>query len=139
MAEEKVFVGGCLCGQQRYEARKPIEAGYCHCRLCQRSSGAPLLAWVAFRTSSFRKTQGEPATYRSSAVGRRDFCASCGTQLAFRDTRTPERIDVNVGSLDDSSKIEPEYHIWVASRVPWLEIADDLPRYSDEGPEAAAE
>ena len=138
MTRQRVFTGGCLCGDVRYEARDPIDAGYCHCRLCQRASGAPLLAWAAFPTTTFSHTKGEPATYHSSAAGRRDFCASCGTQIAFRDTRTPERIDVNIGSLDDPAAIEPEYHIWVGSRIPWLEIADDLPRYADDGPDAGA-
>jgi hypothetical protein len=137
MMTETIFTGGCLCGGVRYEARDLIEAGYCHCRLCQRSSGAPVLAWAAFPTAIFSYTEGEPATYHSSDVGRRDFCAGCGTQIAFRDTRMPERIDLNVGSLDDPAVIEPEYHIWVESRMPWLEITDELPRYADDGPDAA--
>jgi hypothetical protein len=135
MTRTRVSEGGCLCGAVRYEAADPIDAGYCHCRLCQRSSGAPVLAWAAFPTPSFSYTKGEPATYESSAVGRRDFCARCGTQIAFRDTRSPNRIDVNIGSLDDPAAIQPEYHIWTGSRIPWLEIADDLPRYADEGPD----
>ena len=135
MAEERTFNGGCLCGQLRYEARAPIDAGYCHCRLCQRSSGAPVLAWAGFPTATFSFAKGEPQSYRSSPGALRDFCASCGTQIAFRDTATPTRIDVNIASLDDPASIEPEYHAWVESRVPWLQIGDDLPRYADEGPD----
>ena len=136
MTAASVFEGGCLCEGLRYRASDPIDAGYCHCRLCQKSSGAPVLAWVAFPTAAFSYSAGEPTTYLSSPVGRRDFCASCGTQIAFRDTQTPDRIDVNVGSLDEPAAIEPEYHIWVGSRIPWLEITDDLPRYADGGPDA---
>jgi hypothetical protein len=136
MTEERNFVGGCLCGRLRYEARDPIEAGYCHCRLCQRSSGAPVLAWAGFPIARFSYSKGAPESYRSSPRGLRDFCASCGTQIAFRDSATPTRIDVNVASLDDPAAIEPEYHIWIGSSVPWLHIDDDLPRYTDEGPES---
>jgi hypothetical protein len=135
MTEERIFIGGCLCGHLRYEARDPIEAGYCHCRLCQRSSGAPVLAWVGFPTASFSFAKGEPQSYRSSPEGLRQFCASCGTQIAFRGAATPTRIYVNIASLDDPASIEPEYHIWVGSCVPWLHIDDDLPRYTDEGPD----
>jgi hypothetical protein len=134
MTEERIFIGGCLCGQLRYEARDPIDAGYCHCRLCQRSSGAPVLAWVSFPATSFSFAQGEPRSYRSSPTGRREFCGRCGTQIAFRGTAAPTRIDVNIPTLDDPASIEPEYHIWVGSRVPWLHIDDGLPRYKDEGP-----
>jgi len=138
MTEEKVFIGGCFCGRLRYEARDPIDAGYCHCRLCQRSSGAPVLAWASFPTASFSFVKGEPESYRSSPAGLREFCASCGTQIAFRDTTSQTRIDVNIASLDDPASIEPEYHIWVGSRVPWFHIADDLPRYADAGPDSPA-
>ena len=138
MTEAGVFIGGCLCGQLRYEARDPIDAGYCHCRLCQRSSGAPVLAWASFPTASFSYAKGEPRSYRSSPNGFRDFCANCGTQIAYRGTAPSTRIDVNIASLDDPASIEPEYHIWVESRVPWFHIDDDLPRYTDEGPDTPA-
>jgi hypothetical protein len=136
MTEETGFSGGCLCGDVRYEARDPIDAGYCHCRLCQRSSGAPVLAWASFPTISFSITQGEPRSYSSSPKGLRQFCASCGTQIVFRGSATPQQIDVNIASLDDPTSIEPAYPIWIESRVPWLHIDDDLPRYSDDGPDS---
>lgn len=135
MQEGRSLEGGCLCGELRYRVGEPIDAGYCHCRLCQRSSGAPVLAWASFRGDSFAWLKGEPATYPSSEHGRRDFCAHCGTQIGFRDERTRARIDVNMATLDDPSAIEPEYHTWIGSRVPWMEISDNLPRYEDEGPD----
>jgi hypothetical protein len=136
MANARTFIGGCLCGNVRYEAREPIEAGYCHCRLCQRSSGAPVLAWACFPTSSFSYAKGEPQSYRSSPTALREFCSSCGTQIAFRSSATPARIDLNIASFDDPTSIEPEYHIWLDSSLPWLHIDDDLPRYADEGPDS---
>ena len=34
--------GGCLCGAVRFAARVYLkDAYYCHCRMCQKSSGAP--------------------------------------------------------------------------------------------------
>lgn len=127
-------MGGCLCGELRYEARDPIDAGYCHCRLCQRSSGAPVLAWAGIPSESFSYSAGSPASFRSSAHGVRDFCPRCGTQIAFRDTGATTRVDVNIATLDDPAAVEPEYHIWIASGVPWLHIDDALPRYADDGP-----
>lgn len=138
MQGKGTHVGGCLCGAVRYRAGEPVDAGYCHCRLCQRSSGAPVLAWVSFPGEAFAYEKGAPATYRSSENGRRDFCRDCGTQIAFRDARTDERIDVNMATLDDPGSIRPEYHTWIGSRIPWFEIADDLPRYEDDGPDWSA-
>ncbi len=135
MKELGVVIGGCLCGSLRYEARDLIDAGYCHCRLCQRSSGAPVLAWATFPSALFAYTVGEPATHASSQSGRREFCARCGTQILFRDIDAPTRVDVNIASLDDPVAIEPMYHIWIGSQIPWFRIVDDLPRYADNGPD----
>ena len=133
---QDVLSGGCLCGHLRYQASDLIDAGYCHCRLCQRSSGGPVLAWAGLATGDFSYTQGEPATYASSSSGRREFCASCGTQIAFRNVEEPDRIDLNIASLDDPTRVVPQYHIWVDSQIPWFDIDDDLPRYSDAGPDS---
>ena len=36
--------GGCLCGAVRYRiSAAPSHTDYCHCRMCQRSTGAPVV------------------------------------------------------------------------------------------------
>ncbi len=128
--------GGCLCGAVRYRiAAAPDSVAYCHCRLCQRSSGAPVLAWASVAVAGFAFTAGEPATYRSSEIGLRQFCRLCGTQLLFRHVRSARTVDINVGSLDDPARLVPQYHIWTASRLPWFDTVDALPRYPDAGPD----
>lgn len=127
--------GGCLCGALRYAARgEPVDVGYCHCRICQRSTGAPVLAWASFGTDAFVYTKGAPATYRSSPRAGREFCATCGTQIAFREDNA-SRVEFNVGSLDQPDSFAPQYHIWTESRISWFETADELPRYPDAGPD----
>lgn len=62
----RAFEGGCLCGQVRYRVTsEPKAAAYCHCRMCQRATGAPVTAWVRFPTSAVRFT-GEMKAYESS-------------------------------------------------------------------------
>lgn len=135
MSGKGSYEGGCLCGGLRYRAVDPIDAGYCHCRMCQRSSGAPVLPWLSFPYEGFTYEKGEPAVYRSSSDAQREFCPGCGTQIAFRDTVKRRTVDVNMASLDDPASATPDYHIWTSSRIPWFEIADDLPRYEDDGPD----
>lgn len=128
--------GGCLCGALRYRIEgAPLDAGYCHCRLCQRSTGAPVLAWASIPVERFTFTRGEPARYASTAHGLRLFCATCGTQLLYREAQSPRTYDVNLGSLDDPESIEPRYHIFTRSRIAWFDTADQLPRHEDEGPD----
>ncbi len=123
--------GGCLCGAVRYRLEgPPLGTDYCHCRLCQRAAGAPVVAWGRWPADGFAWTRGEPARFASSARGERSFCPLCGTPLAFGDPGDPTFVDVTLASLDDPSAFPPESHAWTASRVPWLEIGDELPRYA---------
>jgi hypothetical protein len=127
--------GGCLCGAVRFSAvSEPLDAGYCHCKLCQRSTGATVLAWVSYPTASFSYTRGEATRYQSSPHGHREFCSTCGTQIAYRDSQNAATVEVNVGSLDDCDRVRPRYHIWCESQVPWFEIADNLPRFDRSKP-----
>ena len=128
--------GSCLCGAIQYRvAAKPLDAGYCHCRLCQRSSGAPVLAWLTVPILAFFYTKGQPAIFNSSSHSQREFCGTCGTQIAFRRMQFPKTIDVTLASLRNPSSVLPQYHIWRQSMVPWFEVADALPRYEDAGPD----
>ncbi len=126
------YAGGCLCGALRYtSSAEPVEAGYCHCRMCQKLSGAAVLPWVSFPTGSFSYTEGSPKIYTSSKWGQREFCAECGSQIAFRTTDKDATVEINAGTLDDPAAVTPQYHIWCNSRVSWFDTADDLPRYPE--------
>ncbi|MGQ0658047.1 MAG: GFA family protein [Chromatiales bacterium] len=130
--------GGCLCGYIRYQiAGAPVNSGYCHCRMCQRSSGAPVTAWATFPIESFRLTAGVLTTYQSSAEAVRHFCGHCGTPITFRNLHGPTTLDVTLSSLDDPEALPPQFHIWTSSQRRWLHIADELPRYPDGGPDTA--
>jgi len=129
--------GGCHCGALRYRIMaKPTESGYCHCKICQRTTSAPVLAWFAMPTQAFQLIVGEPKIYKSSARGERLFCGTCGTQLLYRDSEGPKEVYINTASLDDPEIARPEKHIFTASRISWFDTADDLPRYENFTPEA---
>lgn len=132
------FEGGCLCGEIRFVAEgAPTDVGWCHCRTCQRSTGAPALVWAVFPKPSFSYSQGRPAVFRSSDHAVREFCGRCGTQIGFRDDHTAE-VAVNVGGFDDPAAFPPRVHIWTASRIPWFDPDDQLPRHEDDGPPVSA-
>jgi hypothetical protein len=122
--------GGCLCAALRYASTSdPIDTGYCHCTLCQKISGAPVLAWASFAEDHFAYVSGKPKVYRSSAHGQREFCADCGSQIAFRSTANRGTVEINLGTLDEPENFPPQYHIWCDSRIDWFDTDDDLPRY----------
>ena len=128
--------GGCHCGAVRYRAG-PCEgdSAYCHCRMCQKTAGAPALAWMSIPTSNFAYVQGAPKIYRSGPSSQREFCGTCGTQMLYRGDHG-RTVDINTVTLDDPGLAPPRYHIWRMSRIDWFETADHLPRFDDQGPDA---
>jgi len=132
-----MYEGGCLCGALRFRAAvRPIDTGYCHCTLCQRSTGAPVLAWASFPVDAFAYTAGRATRYASSSWGHREFCKRCGTQICFRETDGATTVEVNLGCMDDASAFSPEYHIHVDDRIPWFDTNDDLPRHAGPKPDS---
>jgi Uncharacterized conserved protein len=129
----EAWTGGCLCGHVRYEARaRPADPAYCHCRMCQRLSGAPAMAFADVPLSAFAYVAGEPAVYVSSDTAERRFCPKCGSHLDWRLRDDPQVVEIPLTSLDRAAEIAPEYHIWTESRLPWFDTADHLPRRPQE-------
>ena len=125
-----ILEGGCLCGAVRYRIEaEPQLSEYCHCSMCRKAAGAPVVAWADFPAEAVRFTAGKPAEYASSDKARRGFCAACGSALYFRWLETPDRITLTIATLDDPERVAPTQHIFHADRLSWLELADTLPRH----------
>ncbi|MBU9525333.1 GFA family protein [Burkholderia multivorans] len=136
MTASDTLDGGCACGAIRYRiAGVPTDAGFCHCRLCQRTTGAAVVASASVPIGVFTYLQGEPVVYASSAWGERRFCGRCGAQLEYRRRDAPQTVEINTATLDDPSRLQPRWHVWYADRFPGIEIGDDLPKYADGGRE----
>lgn len=122
--------GGCHCGAIRYElSAQPFDADYCHCRDCQRTTGAPVAAWMDFQKEQIRWLGNEPAEYKSSEYIRRGFCPVCGSTMSYRSMRYPDYFTLSITSLDEPDSIRPNYHIHTDSQLSWLSIEDDCERY----------
>ncbi|MBI1775228.1 MAG: GFA family protein [Proteobacteria bacterium] len=127
--------GGCLCGAVRFQASgPPHKVNYCHCRMCQKASGAPVVTWATYARGQVTFTLGCPTIYQSSAQAQRGFCSVCGTPLLWHGVGDPNWIDLTVGAFDEPDALPPEEHIWTQSRIRWLAVADSLPQHSKRGP-----
>jgi len=127
---EAVYTGGCLCGAVRYRATgTATNLCYCHCDSCRRAAGSPSVPWGTFERTRFAITHGRLAEFRSSAPVVRGFCAACGSSLTYRNDKRPTEIDVTLGTLDDPRVLTPQMHVWVADKLPWVHIGDDLPQW----------
>jgi hypothetical protein len=123
--------GGCFCRAVRYQVEGvPFHETLCHCSICRRTSGAPLVAWASFPRAGFRFTSGRPARIRSSPGACRSFCAACGTPLVFEHDDFPDELDITLCSLDDPQSIPPKDHTHLRSGLSWVEAMDALPKYA---------
>ena len=130
--------GGCSCGAVRYRlASEPFDTGWCHCRTCQKISGAPALAFTTVPVEDFVVLSGEGVlgTTRPNEFGKRRFCTVCGTPLTIQIDFQPDTIDLTVATLDEPDRIAPGFHIFYASRIAWAEAGDDLPRHDKFRPD----
>ena len=123
--------GQCLCGAIRYQlSGNPQLVALCHCRDCQRSAGAPVVAWAMFPETALTLTQGQPKTINSSGTAMRSFCSDCGSGLFYRNAEIlPGIVDVQTATLDDPDALPPEMQIQTAERLGWMQNAHELPEF----------
>lgn len=123
--------GQCLCGSIKYDITgSPNLVAVCHCRDCQRSAGAPLVAWAMFPESSVKVTVGVPKTVNSSGTAMRSFCPACGTGLFYRNADVlPGLIDVQTATLDNPNSLPPTVQIQTAERQAWVPHLSTLKAY----------
>jgi len=126
-----MVTGGCRCGAVRYEAEGDISHhALCHCKDCQMGSGAPMVAWIAFKSDRFRITKGEPSSYNGAGKSFRYFCGNCGTPLFFfNEDFLPGIVDIQTVTLDDPDEFGPQAHVQVAERRKWMVGVQDLPAF----------
>lgn len=127
--------GSCLCGAVAYEIEPVVDGWYlCHCSRCRRARGGAHASNVFLDAKCFRWTRGEDqvATFELPAVERftQSFCRTCGGKVPQVDP-PHGYVAVPGGSLDDDPGTHPRCHIFVASKAPWFEIADDLPQFAE--------
>src|ERR1700724_2789898 len=114
-----VLAGGCQCGAIRFAlSAPPVKVSICHCRMCQKASGAPFASFADVERSDFTWTRGKPAAFRSSSIAERDFCAACGTPLSFRRIDGP-RIEIMTGAFDRPDRMVPTRQYGTESRLRW--------------------
>jgi len=121
------LTGGRQCGSVRYRLmRGPADASVCYCRVCQKASGGPFMAFGGVRLDELVWTRGAPNIFASSTFAERGFCADCGTPLTYR-VLDGDRISVTIGSLDAPAAVAPKVQWGAESKLSWLDSISGLP------------
>ena len=121
--------GGCQCGAVRYRLKaSPLSVYNCHCKDCQRFSGAAWSMSMIVRDADF-EASGEVETYDRKAdsgnVIAMHFCANCHGWL-WNTPPAPGIKVVRAGTLDDLNWAPPVGNIWTDSKATWVEIDPSL-------------
>jgi hypothetical protein len=126
-ATKPVLTGGCQCGAIRFAlSAAPVKVSICHCRMCQKASGAPFASLAEIEKGDFAWTRGTPSAFQSSSLAERDFCARCGTPLSFRRV-DGSRIEIMIGAFDRPDRLVPTRQYGSESRLGWVVAISNLP------------
>ena len=140
-AGKPVFTGGCQCGAVRFAvSATPNRVSICHCRMCQKASGAPFASFADINRTDFAWSKGQPAFFRSSSIADRGYCAACGTPLSFGRI-DGDRIEIMTGAFDRPDQLVPTRQYGSESRLGWVVGISNLPSQTTQqnyGPEKMA-
>lgn len=131
--------GSCLCGGVTWQVSGKLDQMvHCHCSMCRKAHGAAFSTYARSSASGFKWLRGEEriVRYESSVGFVRPFCSTCGSVVP--GPGGGEHMFLPAGCLDGDPGVRPQAHIFTASRAPWHQILDDLPRF-DAYPPGIAE
>jgi len=126
--------GGCACGAVRYRlASPPMFVHCCHCRDCQRQTGSAFVLNALIEADRVALLSGdveEKTVPTEGGRGQKIYrCASCKVAVWSVYGGVDKLHFVRVGTLDDPAALTPDVHIYVRSKLPWVELPDGVPAF----------
>jgi hypothetical protein len=124
--------GGCTCRTVRYRmTAAPIVVHCCHCRWCQRETGASFALNALIEADRLQLLQGEVEvinTPSNSGKGQKiSRCPSCRIALWSNYAGAGDAVRfVRVGTLDEPDRFPPDIHIFTASKQSWIVLPPDI-------------
>ena len=127
--------GGCACGAVRYRlTAAPLFVHGCHCTDCQTETGSAFATNALIEAGEVELLQGEPvrvdtpsASGKGQAIWR---CPRCFVALWSNYVGAGEAIRfLRAGTLDDPGDLQPDVHIYVRSKRPWVILPEGVPAF----------
>ena len=131
------FDGGCTCRTVRYRMTSPpLFVHCCHCRWCQRETGASFALNAMIESDRITNLAAEPELIQTpSASGAGQTIARCpNCRIALWSHYAgagPLLKFVRVGTLDDPDCLPPDIHIFTESKQPWVVLPPDIPAVTE--------
>ena len=120
MSDVRESTGSCLCGAVKiFVKTMSTHVGACHCGMCRKWSGGPIMAVDCGSDVSFTGKE-HIKVYNSSEWAERGFCSQCGSHLYYRFKQYNLHF-MPVGLFDNLDDIEFDHQVFI----------DDKPNYYD--------
>jgi hypothetical protein len=129
--------GGCTCGAVRYRmTTNPLFVHCCHCRWCQRETGASYALNALIEAARVNLLKGQPEvvnTPSNSGKGQKIArCPICRIALWSNYAGAGDAVHfVRVGTLDEPDRLPPDIHIFTSSKQPWVVLSPNTPAVAE--------
>ena len=131
------YDGACTCRFVRYRmTTKPLSVHCCHCRWCQRETGASFALNAMIEADRVQLLQGEVEvinTPSNSGKGQKiSRCPRCHVAVWSNYAGGGDAVRfVRVGTLDEPDRFPPDIHIFTASKQPWVVLPSNAPAVAE--------
>lgn len=114
--------GSCLCGKVTVRTNINKDVEVCHCGICRRWGGGPLLA---FHCGPHVQISGEEnlTRFASSPWAERAFCSHCGTHIFYHFIQA-DLYTVPAGLFQAESGLELKEQIFIDKKPAWYQFAN---------------
>ena len=136
-SKTEIREGGCTCRQVRYRLTSgPLFVHCCHCRWCQRETGAAFALNAMIEADRVELLSGEPEavmTPSASGKGQKIWrCPRCRVALWSNYSGAGDGVRfVRVGTLDNPDEMPPDIHIFTMSKQPWVVLPEGTPAVAE--------
>ena len=124
MSNLSVAKGSCLCGAVSLSATSMNhQVAACHCSMCRKWGGGPLLAVECNSDLSFSGEENI-GVYQSSQWAERGFCNKCGSHLFYRLKQNGQYY-IPVGIFDNSEGLVFEHQVFIDEKPEYYSFANE--------------
>jgi hypothetical protein len=129
--------GGCTCRAVRYRMETPpLFVHCCHCRWCQRETGASFALNAMIEADRVTLLQGQPEVIDSPSASGKGHkisrCPVCRIAVWSNYAGAGNAVHfVRVGTLDEPDCLPPDIHIFTSSKQRWVVLPASMPAVSE--------
>ena len=129
--------GGCTCRAVRYRLNaRPLFVHCCHCRWCQRETGASFALNAMIESNRVELLSGAPEvvdTPSNSGKGHKIArCPVCRIAVWSNYAGAGDAVRfIRVGTLDQPDRLPPDIHIFTSSKQPWVVLPAGTPAVAE--------